>query len=229
MFTATGQFREARFGNSGNEGRILRMITGDLFPTANLLPGDGEAVNHGVVFAPDQAAGIFTRLHREIPWRPDVIRMFGKVITTSREVAWMGEAGLDYTYSGETKSPLPWTDLVFSLKDEVERKTGESFNSCLLNLYHDGSEGMSWHRDNESSIVANSMIACLSFGAARPFHFKHLETRERITTVLEPGSLLTMSGEIQRHWQHALPKSKRVSAPRISLTFRKMKTPVRKR
>ena len=200
-------------------------MTGELFPIANLLPRDGEAMNHGVVFAPEEAEGIFARLHREIPWRPDVIRMFGKIISTSREVAWMGDAGLDYTYSGKTKNPLPWTDLVLSLKDEVERETREPFNSCLLNLYHDGSEGMSWHRDNESSIVADSMIACISFGAARPFHFKHLKTRERITTVLEPGSLLTMNGEIQRHWQHALPKSKRVVAPRISLTFRKMKTP----
>lgn len=82
---------------------------------------------------------------------------------------------------------------------------------------------MSWHQDNESSIVEDSMIACLSFGAARRFHFKHLETRERITTELDSGSLLTMSGPIQRFWQHALPKSKKVSEARISLTFRKMK------
>lgn len=201
----------------------------DLLSHNNLLPRDGEAVNYGVVFDPGEAQRIFDGLLRGIEWRPDVIRMFGKVITTSRKVAWMGDKGLDYTYSGKTKRPAPWTAEVRALKQKVEEETGESFNSCLLNLYHDGSEGMSWHRDNEASIVADSMIACLSFGAARPFHFKHLETRERITTVLEPGSLLTMSGEIQRHWQHALPKSKRVSAPRISLTFRKMKTPVRKR
>lgn len=198
-------------------------MTGELFPSVNLLPHDGEAVNHGAIYDGPKAKLLFGRLLHEIPWAPDVIRMFGKVITTARKVAWMGDAGLDYTYSGKTKSPLPWTDLVLELKRKVEEETGESFNSCLLNLYHSGEEGMSWHQDNESSIVEDSMIACLSFGAARRFHFKHLETRERITTELDSGSLLTMSGPIQRFWQHALPKSKKVSEARISLTFRKMK------
>lgn len=190
----------------------------------NLLPHDGGATNHGAIFGKKEAGRIFERLLVEIPWKPDVIRMFGKVITTARKVAWMGDTGLDYSYSGQTKTPLPWTPLVFGLKEKVEGEVATSFNSCLLNLYHHGGEGMSWHRDNESSIVKNSMIACLSFGAARKFHFKHLETRERITTVLDSGSLLTMTGEIQQHWQHALPKSKTISEPRISLTFRQMKT-----
>lgn len=204
-------------------GKIV-VMTGELFPEANLLPHDGEAVNRGVIFEAHEGDKIFEELMVEIPWAPDVIRMFGKTITTARKVAWMGDAGLDYTYSGKTKTPLPWTPLVLQLKGRVEQETGESFNSCLLNLYHHGEEGMSWHQDNESSIVPDSTIACLSFGAARPFHFKHLETRERITTVLEPGSLLTMSGPIQRFWQHALPKTKKVDDPRVSLTFRQMKT-----
>lgn len=153
-----------------------------------------------------------------------MIWMFGKVITTARKVAWMGDEGLDYTYSGKTKKPLPWYELVLGLKGTVEEKTGERFNSCLLNLYHSGDEGMSWHQDNESSIVEDSMIACLSFGAARRFHFKHLETRERITTLLEAGSLLTMSGPIQHFWQHALPKTTKVKEARVSLTFRQMKS-----
>lgn len=195
----------------------------DLFPASNLLPHDGEAVNHGPVFGGGESRRIFGDLFAEILWKLDVVRMFGREITTARKVAWMGNAGLNYTYSGKSKVPLPWSPLVLDLKEKVEAKTGEVFNSCLLNLYHDGDEGMSWHRDNEASIVRDSMIACLSFGAVRKFHFKHLETKERITTVLESGSLLTMSGEIQRYWQHALPKSKKVSEARISLTFRQMK------
>ena len=207
-------------------GSVLAFVvmTGDLFPSVNLLPHDGEAVNHGVVFDGPEAGRIHERLLTGIPWRHDVIWMFGKVITTARKVAWMGDDGLDYTYSGKTKKPLPWYELVLELKGTVEEKTGERFNSCLLNLYHSGDEGMSWHQDNESSIVEDSMIACLSFGAARRFHFKHLETRERITTVLEAGSLLTMSGPIQHFWQHALPKTTKVKEARVSLTFRQMKS-----
>lgn len=197
----------------------------DLFPPSNLLPCDGQAVNHGAVFGEGEAREIFDRLLAETPWQHDVIKMFGKVITTARKVAWLGDAGLDYRYSGSTKTPLPWTSTASRLKERVEELTGEGFNSCLLNLYHGGEEGMSWHQDNESSIVAHSAIACLSFGAARRFHFKHLGTRERITTVLESGSLLVMAGEVQTHWQHALPKSKKVREARISLTFRQMKRP----
>ena len=197
----------------------------ELFPPSNLLPCDGQAVNQGAVFGEGESREIFDRLLTEISWQPDVIRMFGKVITTARKVEWMGDAGLNYTYSGKTKTPSPWTPLVERLKEKVEGETGEIFNSCLLNLYHSGEEGMSWHQDNESSIVRDSMIACLSFGVVRRFHFKHLESKERITTELEPGSLLTMSGEIQRFWQHALPKSKKVAGARVSLTFRRMKIP----
>ncbi len=83
--------------------------------------------------------------------------MFGKTIVTARKVAWFGDAGLDYTYSGKTKSPLPWTDLLRELKRLTEEQTGQLFNSCLLNFYHDGSEGMGWHRDNESSIIPHSL------------------------------------------------------------------------
>lgn len=195
----------------------------DLFPAENLLPSDGVALNHGcVVSGADQ---FLQQLLKEIPWQHDVVKMFGKTITTSRKIAWFGDPGLHYTYSGTTKTPLPWTELMEELKALTESATGEKFNSCLLNLYHDGSEGMSWHRDNESSIVTDSTIACLSFGAERRFQFKHTVTGERVTTELEHGSLLTMSGKIQTHWLHCLPKTTKISTPRISLTFRQMVTP----
>ena len=194
-----------------------------LFTPQNLLPSHGEAFNHGPVFSVEDSNRFYGELLKEVPWKSDVIKMFGKTIATSRKVAWVGDDGLDYTYSGATKQPHPWTPLLTQLKNAIEDQLDESFNSCLLNLYHDGNEGMSWHRDNESSIVPNSTIACLSFGAERKFHFKHTETKERITTELEHGSLLVMAGEIQTHWLHALPKSKKITTPRISLTFRRMK------
>jgi alkylated DNA repair dioxygenase AlkB len=200
-------------------------VTSSLFSPQNLLPSDGEAINHGPVFSQTESDKLFTSLLSDIPWESDVIKMFGKTITTSRKVAWVGDSGLSYTYSGATKQPIPWTPLLSKLKNRTEELLDAPFNSCLFNLYHDGTEGMSWHRDNESSIIPNSTIACLSFGAERRFHFKHTVTKERITTELEHGSLLVMAGEIQTHWLHALPKSTRITTPRISLTFRQMKTP----
>lgn len=158
----------------------------------------------------------------EIEWKADELVMFGKVITTSRKVAWYGDPGLSYRYSGRTKEPLAWTESLLTIKAKVEEVSGESFNSCLLNLYHHGGEGMSWHSDDEPSIVTDSAIASVSFGATRKFVFKHRRSGEKVSLLLEDGSLLMMKGETQRHWLHALPKSKRVPGPRINLTFRRM-------
>jgi alkylated DNA repair dioxygenase AlkB len=47
------------------------------------------------------------------------------------------------------------------------RKTGETYNSCLLNLYHTGTEGMGWHSDAEKNLKKNGAIASVSFGAER--------------------------------------------------------------
>jgi len=198
----------------------------DLFPAdpkANILPHDGLAFYDPEGLPRGESGRLFERLKKEIPWRHDEVTMFGKTIVTAREVAWFGDSGLNYTYSGKTKSPLPWNALLTELKGIVAKKTGHLFNSCLLNLYHDGSEGMGWHRDNESSIIRDSPIACLSLGAQRRFHFKHVATKERITIELEHGSMLVMAGETQRHWLHSVPKSTRVVDPRVSLTFRQMK------
>jgi alkylated DNA repair dioxygenase AlkB len=110
------------------------------------------------------------------------------------------------------------------LKSKIERVTGESFNSCLVNLYHNGSEGMGWQSDDEKSLANNGAIASLSFGSERKFSFEHKESKSKIGLVLEHGSLLLMKDETQRYWLHQLPKTKtkKIEKPRINLTFRKI-------
>jgi len=106
------------------------------------------------------------------------------------------------------------------LRTRVQAISGVAYNSCLLNLYHSGEEGMGWHSDDETTLRRDAAIASLSFGAERKFAFRHKTTKETVALVLEHGSLLMMQGATQRHWRHALPKSKKVKAPRINLTFR---------
>ncbi len=198
----------------------------DLFrekSTVNLLPHGGEAYYHGSVFAPAEADGILQKLLQEIPWRNDETVMFGKHFVTSRKVAWVADSGLSYTYSGTTKQALPWTETLLHLKSIAEAVTDAAYNSCLLNLYHSGGEGMGWHSDDESSLVPGSSIAALSFGAERKFSFKHKRTKETVSLLLENGGLLDMRGETQSHWLHQLPKTTKVSEARVSLTFRRMK------
>jgi len=90
----------------------------------------------------------------------------------------------------------------------------------LANLYHDGSEGMAWHSDGEKDLKKDGAIASLSFGAERKFAFKHKQSKETVSMVLEHGSLLVMKDTTQTNWLHRLPPTKRINKPRINLTFR---------
>jgi alkylated DNA repair dioxygenase AlkB len=187
----------------------------------NLLPCDGETFYFGPILTAAEADRYFTVLRESVAWRSDEIIMFGKRIVTARQVAWYGDPGCDYTYSGMTKAALPWTEALLELKAVVESRSGAAFNCCLLNLYHHGNEGMAWHSDDEPEIVRESAIASLSLGAARPFRFKRKRgTEPAVTVQLEHGSLLVMAGATQTHWLHCLPKTTRVKEARVNLTFR---------
>ncbi|HTI94450.1 MAG TPA: alpha-ketoglutarate-dependent dioxygenase AlkB [Puia sp.] len=186
----------------------------------NLLPYDGVADYYGKVFTLKEAQHYFDRLLTMIEWRNDEIIMFGKRIQTKRKVAWYGDDTYSYTYSKMTKEALVWTDDLRALKQKAEDVSGASYNSCLLNLYHDGDEGVSWHSDDEKELEKEGAIASFSFGAERKFQFKHKGTGQLVETLLESGSLLVMRGTCQEHWLHALPKTKKVRQPRVNLTFR---------
>ena len=188
----------------------------------NLLPKNGEVIYYGKIMDQQQADFCFLGLIRDIEWKNDEVKIFGKQIITKRKVAWYADGGVSYTYSNTTKAGLNWTKELLKLKTLVEEITKESYNSCLLNLYHDGDEGMGWHSDDEKSIVKHSAIASVSFGAERKFVLKHKVTAEKVSQNLADGSLLLMKGETQTYWLHALTKTKKVKTPRINLTFRKM-------
>jgi len=197
-----------------------------LFPndsTQNLLPFDGALYYFGPVFSAADANHWQQILTQKVDWKNDELLMFGKKIITSRKVALYANNTATYTYSKQTKEALPWLTELLQLKQIIEAKTEQKFNMCLLNLYHHGKESMGWHSDNETELVANGTIASLSFGAERKFMFKHKASQKIITLNLEHGSLLLMKGTIQQHWQHQLPPMAKVLAPRINLTFRKMR------
>tara|TARA_B100000497_G_C7686989_1_gene416604 strand:- start:662 stop:1264 length:603 start_codon:yes stop_codon:yes gene_type:complete len=186
----------------------------------NLLPKDGIVNYFAKIFNQTEADHFLKKLLYNIEWKNDEVIIFGKKIITKRKVAWYGEKQFEYTYSKITKQAQIWTTELLELKTKVEEKTGESFNSCLLNLYHNGNEGMGWHSDDEKNLKINGSIASLSFGEGRKFSFKHKKSKEKVSIFLEHGSLLVMKGETQRHWQHMLPTSKKILIPRVNLTFR---------
>lgn len=195
----------------------------DLFgadPTLNLLPSDGTVNYYGPILSVEEANYYYHQLLEHIAWKNDEARIFGKHYITKRKAAWYGDEGYAYTYSNTTKQALPWTPELVDLKKLTENLCGVKFNSCLLNLYHDGNEGMAWHSDDEKSLGRNTTIASLSFGAERKFSFKHKDLGQTIAVDLEHGSLLVMKDATQTHWLHRLNKSTKVKQPRINLTFR---------
>lgn len=198
----------------------MKLFDIEFDPAQNLLPKDGTVNYYGKVLDQKQADDYFQILLDTIDWRNDEAIIFGKKIITKRKVAWYGEKQFEYTYSNTTKLALPWSKELLELKTIAERQTGETFNSCLLNLYHNGNEGMAWHSDGEKDLKKNGAIGSMSFGAERRFAFKHKETKEKVEVVLEHGSLLIMTGITQTHWLHRLPPTKLITNPRVNLTFR---------
>jgi alkylated DNA repair dioxygenase AlkB len=187
---------------------------------SNLLHKDGSVNYYRSVLTHYEAKRYFDLLLQNIVWKNDEAVIFGKHIITKRKVAWYGDSNYLYTYSNTTKHALPWTEELSDLRQTVEQIAGTKFNSCLLNLYHNGDAGIAWHSDDEKSLKQNSTIASLSLGTERKFSFKHKLTKQTISLVLEDGSLLIMKDATQTNWLHSLPKSKKIIGPRINLTFR---------
>lgn len=191
----------------------------------NLLPKDGTAEYFGKIFSEEQSALYYVKLIKEVNWQYDVIKMFGKEITTKRKVAFYGDEEIQYKYSGKSKIAENWIKIILEIKSAVEEISGCRFNACLLNLYHNGSEAMNWHSDNEKEILENSAIASVSFGAERKFGFRYNSTKEEISLTLENGSLLIMKDEIQKYWKHKLFVNHKIREPRVNLTFRTIVNP----
>ena len=191
------------------------------YKVSNIINKDGTVNYYGKILSCEEANQYFGLLMQNVLWEKDEVIIFGKHITTKRKVAWYGDSEYLYTYSNTTKRALVWTKGLSELKQIAEELAGIKFNSCLLNLYHNGNEDMGWHSDDEKSLGKdNNTIASLSFGAERKFSFKHKQTKQTVSLVLEHGSLLIMKDATQRNWLHSLPKSKNITEPRINLTFR---------
>ena len=182
---------------------------------------DAEVILHDAFFDRQKSDALFETLCSQTPWREDAIRIFGKRVLMPRLTAWYADEGLNYTYSGLTSVPFPWTPALLEIKNEVETAARSRFNSVLLNLYRNERDSVSWHSDDEPELGENPVIASLSLGQTRRFQMKHKEDRKRRQTFeLTHGSLLLLKGRTQDKWLHQVPKESKPLGLRINLTFR---------
>ena len=186
------------------------------------MPSTEQLQYHPLLFDPKEQSLLMNALQKEIPWKQEHIKLFGKTHPTPRLTAWHGDTHCVYKYSGVVNQPFPWTPSLLIIKTRIESlSNGATFNCVLLNFYRDGSDKMGWHSDDEKELGPNPSIASVSFGATRRFDFKHkTEAHNKFSIHLESGSLLLMQGDMQHHWLHQIPAQKRIQEPRINLTFR---------
>ena len=172
-------------------------------------------------FQPAEADEMLAVLCSRIDWQQEDIVIFGERRRVPRLVAWHGDPGTAYTYSGTAHEPLPWTPELQRVRHRAEELTGHRYNSVLLNLYRDGRDGMGWHADDEPELGHEPVIASVSFGATRRFKLRHRRSRSAANTLdLAHGDLLLMAGATQHHYVHAVPKTARPVGARVNLTFR---------
>ena len=191
--------------------------------SGNLLPFQGEAFFHPDFFSVEEADRYFKGLQEGLAWLQEPIWMFGKQILQPRLTALYGDPKVRYGYSGIAMEALPFTEVLEKIKVRLQEFTNQEFTHVLCNFYRDGQDSMGWHRDNEPVLGRNPTIGSLTFGATRSFQLRPYGKKEpKLSLELSHGSLLLMGGESQHFWEHQLPKTKKVLAPRINLTFRKL-------
>lgn len=183
---------------------------------------DAQLSLYADAFSTDESDHYLDTLIRRTPWRHDDITIHGRTIPLPRLQAWYGEKDAVLRYSGMSVPPLVWTDDLLSIRNRVASVTGLNFNAVLLNYYRDGKDSVGWHSDDEREFGPHPIIASVSFGASREFVLKHSVKAhvKNVKCTLTHGSLLVMGDTVQNYWKHQLPKTRRVTAPRINLTFR---------
>ena len=195
----------------------------DLFSEENQefhLP-DAHLIYIPNCFSKTEADTLFKSLRHNTNWQEDDITIFGKTYKQPRLTALYSENNKPYSYSSITMYPEPYTSEITNIKHKVEELANSHFNTVLLNLYRHGNDSNGWHADNEKELGKHPVIASVTFGEERPFHFKHRQIKdERHKLTLNHGSLLIMKGAMQEHWLHQIAKTKKEIGERINLTFR---------
>ena len=224
---AAGGFHGVRSRNTLRESPPASMTDNREIPVA-----DGDLRLYPQLFAAEESERFLNDLKRQVDWKSERIKMFGRSLPLPRLTAWFGDPGMRYTYSGISVEPAVWTPTLLRIKSRIEAVSTARFNSVLLNYYRDGQDSVAWHSDDEPELGRDGVIGSVSFGAERPFQLRHRTdhaagaasirepTRNRLTLDLPNGSYLEMGAGMQRNWVHRLPKRPRLTEERINLTFR---------
>ena len=156
---------------------------------------------------------LFERLLDSVPWQADRRRMYDRMVDVPRLVAF---------YGAGTMLPDSMLDrLRADLTAYYAQDCGGSLPTAGLCLYRDGQDSVAWHGDRSFGHTTEStVVAIVSLGARRRLLLRPNSGGPALRFDVGMGDLLVMGGSCQRTWQHAVPKTTRALAPRISVQFR---------
>jgi alkylated DNA repair dioxygenase AlkB len=151
---------------------------------------------------------LFDWLLEQAPWRQRTRTMWDKDVLEPRLVA-----------AWDTGAPLP--PQITELIAPLDRRYGVAFDSCLINLYRDGSDAVAWHGDTVRKRLRDPLVATVSLGARRAFLLKPAAGGP-VARRYRPGEgdLVVMGGACQHEWLHTVPREASASGARMSITLR---------
>ena len=193
--------------------RLLAAAQAVDIPQVCYLPGFLDRQSADALLAYSLAA---------LDWRCERLTMFGRAVTAPRLVAWLGEVGTAYRYSGVVRRATPWCDEIRALALDVGAALQWRFDYVLANRYRDGDDMLGWHADDERDLGDEPVIAALSVGAERVFRLRPRRGGASTAHKLGHGSLLVMWGRSQRDYKHCLPRTGKPVGERVSFTFRRI-------
>lgn len=147
------------------------------------------------------------RLISGVTWRQRRRRMYDRVVDEPRLVRW---------YRAEDRLPeqaLAWFRLAVGRRYQVR------FGALGLNYYRHGQDSVAWHADRELRHLADTRVAIVTLGSARPFLLRPKGGGRSIDLRPSSGDLLVMGGTCQATWEHCVPKTA-AAGPRISASVR---------
>jgi alkylated DNA repair dioxygenase AlkB len=162
-------------------------------------------------WVPDHAA-LFDRLLEIAPWQQRTRTMWDDEVLEPRLVAnWPTGAAA----AAE----------VLELTAPLGERYGVGFDSCLVNLYRDGSDAVAWHADTVRKVLRDPL--CDRVAGAPPSFLLRPATGRPVRGRYAPGEgdLIVMGGACQHDWHHTVPRERSASGARMSITLRHSRPP----
>ena len=153
--------------------------------------------------------------------RPEII-IYGKTCKQARNVGFFSDTSIGYKYSKKIMRSKPLTNCMTELLVIINKMMCAEFNGVLVNKYMDGSDYISAHSDDETSLDNTIGVVSISYGTERIFRIRNKNDKTIICD--EPTThcgILHMGGNFQKVYTHEIPIQKKIKESRISFTFRK--------